>query len=105
MYNKYFDIYSDYERYFCMDNEYFISVIKFKGDGFRKVIPIKTNIKVKSYKLLECSKAVRRLFVGDNIRFGDIICKNIINSGADIIAIKTYIFNVKNIDNSKMEGI
>lgn len=93
LYNKYFELYSNYKMYFCIDNEYFISVVKFKGDSFRKVIPVKTNIKINSYKLLECSKAIRRIFVSDNIKFGEIVCKNIINSGADIIFINAYNFN------------
>lgn len=95
MYNRYFEIYSNYEKYFYVDNEYFISVIKLMGDNFRKVIPIKTNVRMESYKLLECSKAVRRLFIGNNTKFGDIICRNIINSGADIISIKTHNINSK----------
>lgn len=90
MYSKYFDLYENAKSDFYKDTEYFISVIKFKGDKFRKVLPIKTNVKISTMSLIDCSKAVRRLFISDNIKFGDIICKNVINSGADIISIKTY---------------
>ena len=78
-----------------MDNEYFVSIVKFRGDDFRKVIPVKTNAKISLNKFLECSKAVRRLFISDNTKFGDIICKNIINSGLDIISIKDHDFDLK----------
>lgn len=95
MYEEYFEKYFRYQGYFYMDNEYFVSLVKFRGDGFRKVIPVKTNAKISLDKFLECSRAVRRLFVSDSIKFGDIICKNIINSGADIIAIKAHNFEIK----------
>lgn len=78
-----------------MDNEYFVSIVKFRGDDFRKVIPVKTNAKISLNKFLECSKAVRRLFISDNTKFGDIICRNIINSGSDIISIKDHDFDLK----------
>ena len=93
MYDKYFDIYSGYHRYFCTDNEYFTSVVKFKGDDYRSVLPVKTNLKINLRMLIECSRAIRRLFIGDNIRFGDTVCKNIINSRADIICMKTHSIN------------
>ncbi len=95
MYTKYFKKYSGYQRDFNFENEYFVSIIKVRSNNFRKVMPIKTNVKVSLNKLLECSKAVRRIFISDNVKFGDIICKNVINSGADIVSIKAHKANTK----------
>ena len=70
--------------------EYFTSVLKVKGNR-SKVIPVKTNIKINSDLILECSKAVRILFVNENIRFGEVVCRNVINSGAEIVSIRNLI--------------
>lgn len=40
---------------------------------------------------MECSKALSRIYVGAPIKAGDVVCKNILNIGVDIICTKTLI--------------
>ena len=56
----------------------FTSVVRVKGSNRFKVIPVKE-------LWIEMSKVVSRLYVSIPIKMGSIICKNILNSGVDII--------------------
>lgn len=63
----------------------FTSVVRVKGSDRFKVIPIKSSDVVDKELWIEMSKVVSRLYVSVPIEMGNIICKNILNSGVDII--------------------
>ena len=69
-----------------MDNkEIFTSVVRVKGSGRYKVIPVKSSAEVEKSKWIQLSKVISRLYVSVPIKKGSIICKNILNTGLDII--------------------
>ena len=63
----------------------FTSVVRVKGSNRFKVIPVKSSAEVEKELWIEMSKVVSRLYVSIPIKMGRIICKNILNSGVDII--------------------
>ena len=63
----------------------FTSVVRVKGSERFKVIPIKSSDVVDKDLWIEMSKVVSRLYVSVPIEMGNVICKNILNSGVDII--------------------
>ena len=72
-----------------MDNkEIFTSVVRVKGSERYKVIPVKSSAEVEKSKWIQLSKVVSRLYVSVPIKKGSIICKNILNTGLDIICTK-----------------
>ena len=72
-----------------MDNkEIFTSVVRVKGSERYKVIPVKSSAEVEKSKWIQLSKVISRLYVSVHIKKGSIICKNILNTGLDIICTK-----------------
>lgn len=72
-----------------MDNkEIFTSVVRVKGSERYKVIPVKSSAEVEKSKWIQLSKVISRLYVSVPIKKGSIICKNILNTGLDIICTK-----------------
>ena len=72
-----------------MDNkEIFTSVVRVKGSERYKVIPVKSSVEVEKSKWIQLSKVISRLYVSVPIKKGSIICKNILNTGLDIICTK-----------------
>ena len=72
-----------------MDNkEIFTSVVRVKGSERYKVIPEKSSAEVEKSKWIQLSKVISRLYVSVPIKKGSIICKNILNTGLDIICTK-----------------
>lgn len=65
----------------------FTTVVRIKG-AKNNVVSVKSSKPLDKKIWIECSKALGRLYVGAPIRAGDIICKNILNTGADIICTK-----------------
>ena len=63
----------------------FTSVVRVKGNDRHKVIPVKSSSEVDKELWIEMSKVVSRLYVSIPMKRGNIICKNILNSGVDII--------------------
>ena len=63
----------------------FTSVVRVKGSDRFKVIPIKSSDVIDKELWIEMSKVVSRLYVSVPIEMGNVICKNILNSGVDII--------------------
>lgn len=63
----------------------FTSVVRVKGNDKYKVIPVRSSDEVDKQLWIEMSKVVSRLYVSIPIERGNIICKNILNSGVDII--------------------
>ena len=63
----------------------FTSVVRVKGSDRFKVVPVKSSDEVDKELWIEMSKVVSRLYVSVPIEMGNVICKNILNSGVDII--------------------
>lgn len=69
-----------------MDNkDIFTSIVRVKGSDKIKVVPVKSSDSVDRALWIEMSKVVSRLYVSIPIKMGSIICKNILNSGVDIV--------------------
>lgn len=69
----------------------FTSVVRVKGSEKLEVIPVKTSEPIDKRLWIECSKALSRLRVGPPLRVGDILCKNILNTGIDIVCTRTLL--------------
>lgn len=69
----------------------FTSVVRVKGSEKLEVIPVKTSKPIEKELWIECSKALSRLRVGPPLRVGDILCKNILNTGIDIVCTRTLL--------------
>ncbi|GAA0734413.1 DUF1667 domain-containing protein [Clostridium oceanicum] len=65
----------------------FTSLVRVKG-GKYNVVPVKSNKPMEKRLWIDCSKALSRVYVGVPIKIGDVICKNILNTGIDIICTK-----------------
>lgn len=68
------------------------SLVRIKGAEV-KVVPVKSSKTIDKSLFMKCSRALSRINVGAPIRIGDIVCKNLLNLGVDIIC-------TKNIDRS-----
>lgn len=51
-------------------------------------VPVKSNTPVPKDKMFECMKIINAARVALPVKAGDIIVKNIVNSGSDIIAVQ-----------------
>lgn len=65
----------------------FTTLVRIKGAKYN-VVSVKSSKPLDKKIWIECSKALGRLYVGAPIKIGDIICKNILNTGADIVCTK-----------------
>lgn len=63
------------------------TLVRIKGSN-HTVVPVKSNKPLDKKIWIECSKALSRIYVGSPINQGDIICKNILNTGVDIVCTK-----------------
>jgi Uncharacterized protein with conserved CXXC pairs len=70
------------------DKDVFTSLVRIKGNQNHKVVSVKSNKSVEKYLWREFSKVLSRIYVSTPINIGDIICKNIMNTGVDIICTK-----------------
>ncbi|ADL49803.1 DUF1667 domain-containing protein [Clostridium cellulovorans] len=70
--------------------EIFTTIVRIKG-GNAKVCPVKSTEPVEKELFIELSKAISRVYIGLPVKRGDIICKNILNTGVDIIATKNIL--------------
>lgn len=72
-----------------MSNEdIFTSLVRVKGDQNYKVIPVKSTKAIEKDLWREFSKVLSRIYISTPINIGDVICKNIMNTGIDIICTK-----------------
>lgn len=69
------------------NKEIFTTLVRIKGGKFN-VVPVKSTKPIDKALWIECSKALSRLYVGAPIKAGDIVCKNLLNTGVDIVSIK-----------------
>ena len=63
------------------------TLVRIKG-GRISVLPVKSSMPIERKIWLECSKALSRIYVGIPVKIGDVICKNILNTGVDIVSTK-----------------
>jgi CxxC motif-containing protein len=64
------------------------TLVRIKGSDLCNVVPVKSSKPINKKLWIECSKALSRIHVGPPIRIGDVVCKNILNTGVDIICTK-----------------
>lgn len=77
----------NYDNMQVSDKNVFTTLVRIKGAKYN-VVPVKSSKPLDKKLWIECSKALGRLYVGAPIKAGDIICKNILNTGANIICTK-----------------
>ena len=65
--------------------EIFTSLVRVKGDSKHKVISVKSSKKVARKLFIEFSKVLSRIYVSKTIDVNDIVCRNILNTGVDIL--------------------
>ena len=70
------------------NKDIFTSLVRIKGNSKYNVVPVKSSKEVDVSLWIELSKVLGRLYVSTPLRVGDIICKNILNTGIDIICIR-----------------
>ena len=69
--------------------EVFTSLVRLKGSNEHKVVSVKSNREVDRELFIEISKVLSRIYVSTPINIGDLICKNVLNTGVDIICTRT----------------
>lgn len=57
--------------------------------GEYATVPVKTNGEIPKAKLLDCARTLRDIKVTAPIKAGDVVFSNILNSGVDVIAVKS----------------
>ncbi len=67
------------------DKGIFTTLVRVKG-SIVNVVSVKSSRPIERKIFVECSKALSRIYVGIPIKSGEIICKNILNTGVDILA-------------------
>ena len=70
------------------NKDVFTSLVRIKGNPNRKVVSVKSTEPIEKELWKELSKVLSRIYISTPINIGDIICKNIINSGIDIVCTK-----------------
>jgi len=71
------------------------TLVRVKGSNLFNVVPVKSSKPINKKVWIECSKALSRIHVGPPLRIGDIVCKNILNTGVDIICTKNIEVNIE----------
>ena len=67
------------------NKDIFTSLVRVKGNINVKVVSVKSNRPIDKQLWVEFSKVLSRIYVSTPVHIGDIICKNIMNTGIDII--------------------
>lgn len=65
--------------------EIFTSLVRVKGNPKCKVISVKSSEKVDRKLFVEFSKVLGRIYVSTPIDVNDVVCRNILNTGIDIL--------------------
>lgn len=63
------------------------TLVRIKGANCN-VVSVKSSKPIDKELWVDCSRALSRIYVGAPISIGDIVCKNILNTGVDIICSK-----------------
>lgn len=69
------------------------TLVRIKGNKI-SVLPVKSSEPIDKKLWIQCSKALSRIYVGTPIKIGDTICKNILNTGVDIVSAKNVDKNI-----------
>ncbi|SHI06661.1 DUF1667 domain-containing protein [Clostridium grantii] len=72
------------------NKEVFTTIIRLK-DRKGRMLPVKTSKPIDVDLFIECSKALGRIHGNIPVNVGEVICSNILNTGADILSCKTII--------------
>jgi CxxC motif-containing protein len=67
------------------NKDIFTSIVRVKGSDKYKMAPVKSSQEVDRSLWIELSKVIGRIYVSLPIKVGSVICKNILNTGIDII--------------------
>ena len=70
------------------DKGIFTSLVRIKGSDKFRVVSVKSTAPIEKKLWIEFSKVLSRIYVSAPTQIGDIICKNIMNTGIDIICTK-----------------
>jgi len=76
------------ETNFNEDEEILTTLVRIKGSDLCNVVPVKSTKPLNKRIWIECSKALSRIHVGPPIKIGDVVCKNVLNTGVNIICTK-----------------
>ncbi|MBA8897291.1 DUF1667 domain-containing protein [Clostridium saccharobutylicum] len=68
-----------------INKDIFTSLVRIKGDLNNKVASVKSTKPIEKELWREFSKVLSRIYISTPIDIGDIICKNIMNTGIDIV--------------------
>ncbi len=74
-----------------MGEDILTTLIRVKGSDKYNVVSVKSSKPIPFDLWIECSKVLSRIYVGAPVEIGDVICKNILNTGIDIIATRNII--------------
>ncbi len=69
-----------------MKEDVFTTLVRIKGSNKYNVVPVKSSKPVPISRWIQCSRVLSRIYVGVPVEIGDVICKNILNMGVDIVA-------------------
>lgn len=72
-----------------MAKDTFTSVIRLRGSKKYNVVPVKSSKPVDISLWIEFSKVLGRLYMSVPTNIGDVVCKNILNTGIDIICTRS----------------
>ncbi|MBU3146148.1 DUF1667 domain-containing protein [Clostridium sp. CF012] len=75
------------------NDEILTTLVRIKGSNLCNVVSVKSSKPINKKLWIECSKALSRIHVGPPLRIGDVVCKNILNTGIDIICTKNIEVN------------
>lgn len=64
------------------------TLVRIKGSKYN-VVPVKSSGPIDKKLWIECSKALSRIYVGAPVKSGDLVCKNILNTGVDIVCTRS----------------
>ena len=67
------------------NKDIFTSIVRVNGNDKYRVVPVKSNKEVDKKMWMGLSKVLARIYVSVPIKSGDLICKNILNTGIDIV--------------------
>ncbi len=70
------------------EKDIFTSLVRVKGNPNYKVVSVKSTEPIEKALWKELSKVLSRIYISTPVNIGDIICKNVINSGVDIVCTK-----------------
>lgn len=81
-------VYKTKKAYLGNLEQVYTTIVRVKGFKSANVISVKSSKPISMDLWMDVSKALSRIRVGPKLKIGDIICKNILNTGVDIICTK-----------------